>query len=192
MINHIFVPNNLIEMLVDINNLVILWLPIMRTNNIHWTSSEYVKQYKFSYNCCQLRWHFYVNFTCFHNSRPHFLVCVLCVCVCVRVLVYVTLPTYALNNRTRARARTHIHTPIYIYIYMSTIVQFAISYSLNFHRSVQLQECCTSVFSRLCVHRDASSVCVHDKIACSGGVVVRAVGLPWWLRWWLLPKYVWT
>ena len=92
------------------------------------------------------------------------------VCVCVRVLVYVTLPTYALNNSTRAR--THI------YIYMSTIVQFAISYSLSFHRSVQLQECCTSVFSRLCVHRDASSVCVHDKIACSGGVVVRAVGLP--------------
>ena len=163
----------------------------MHTNSTRCSSSEYVKQFKFSTIVAIPSGHFSVNFTCFHNSRPNFLVCVcVCICVCARLraggLVYVTLPTYDLNNRTH----THTHTPIY----MPNIVPLpsptrSISTVLHSSRSA------ARLHSAGCVHGDASCVCVRDKIAYSSGIVVRAVGLPWWWwpsSWWPPPKYVGT
>jgi hypothetical protein len=130
--------------------------PVHMQSNLHFHTIVVLPSGRFS-----------VNFTCLHNCRPHFLVCIF---VCVRVLVYVTLTTYALNDR--AHAHTHTRTDIY-----ANNCTIAISYSLNCHSSVQLQSP-ARLHSAVCVHGDARCVCVRDKMAYSSGVVVRAVGLP--------------
>ena len=66
LINHLFVTNILIDMFLEINKIRILWLPIMLTNNNQSPSSEYVKQFKFSYNCS----HTELTFVCIFQLLP--------------------------------------------------------------------------------------------------------------------------
>ena len=90
------------------------------------------------------------------HGLPNLKISCVYLCVCVRVLVYVTLPMYALNNSAHAHTHTHTHRYIYIYIYIYANYCAIAIYSLDFHSSLQLQECCRSLFRRLRVHGDAN------------------------------------
>ena len=88
-----------------------------------------------------------------HNSW-HILVCV---CVCAHAHASMLL-CYAYHNISM-HAWAHTHTLIYEQLLCKC--QHLLS---DFHGAWQLQECCTSLFSNLCVDGDVKWICVYDKI----------------------------